>query len=510
MSFTKKIRLASIHWHKYLAWSGTIILCLYLISAITHPLASWTGPKAATFRPPTSVMTTDHLKAIPKIIALHKLTSTMVIKIMPSEKAPLLQVTEKDFTRRYFDLNSHQELLNYDVKQARWLAKYYSGDKDLLINTVTLQTEFDDNYPWVNRLLPVYKIEVDSEDNKVLYIYTEFNALASISNNWKNSLQFVFKKLHTWDFLNGMDNVRVVFIALMILTLFLFILSGIGMIFTFKSRKIISPSRRWHRRIAYLIWIPLLGFSTSGFYHLLQSAYGENNSGIKVVEPLALDEVHFGILDQSIASTFLERNVSVFNQISIISDQRGELLFRLSLPHQHQKKYSTSKKKQQDKKVDSREKRYKGISAEKSSFYFSVKSGSSSLLNDKTLSERIALRYLNEDSNNVVSSKIVTRFGSNYDFRNKRLPVWKVDFDNSANDVVFVDPVTGIVVDHTKEFSRYERLSFSFLHKWNFLTPLMGRKNRDILVVLILSLTFIALILGVITLLNVSARKKYL
>ncbi len=501
MSIIKNIRLTSMHWHKFLAWSGAIILCIYLISAITHPLASWTGPKAAAFRPPTAAMDIKHLKAIPKIAASHDLSTAAVVKIIPSDGSPLLQVTEENLTRRYFDLSSYRELPDHDMKQARWLASYYSGDNAVEIKSISLQTEFDDNYPWVNRLLPVYKVEVDSEDNKVLYIYTELNALASISNDWKNLLQFIFKKLHTWDFLDSIDNIRVVLVALMMLTLFLFVLSGIGMIFTFKSRKIISPSRRWHRRIAYLIWIPLLGFSTSGFYHLLQSAYGENNSGIKTLKPLVLDKANFNSFDEPIANTFLGKDISVFNQISIISNN-DEIFYRASVPHHRGKKHTAHN-------GDYHAKRYKGITTEKTSFYLSAKDGLNVSLNDKTVSEDIAMNYLKQIPDNIISSKIVTRFGPDYDFRNKRLPVWRVSFNSNAQDIVFVDPVTGIIVDHTKKFSRYERYSFSFLHKWNLLTPFMGRKNRDILVVFVLLVSLTALILGVITLLKSSPRKSY-
>jgi len=65
-----------------------------------------------------------------------------------------------------------------------------------------------------------------------------------------------------------------------------------------------------------------------------------------------------------------------------------------------------------------------------------------------------------------------------YDFRNKRLPVWQ--FTNNGT-VVFIDPASSTIVDVVTPALRYESWSFSILHKWNVLVPLLGRGGRDML-----------------------------
>lgn len=85
-----------------------------------------------------------------------------------------------------------------------------------------------------------------------------------------------------------------------------------------------------------------------------------------------------------------------------------------------------------------------------------------------------------------MASQLITRFGPNYDFRNKRLPVWQIEFADEAQTQVFIDPTTSALVEQNQRIDRAERWSFSLLHKWNHITPLTGRFQRDVLIVVTL------------------------
>ena len=69
----------------------------------------------------------------------------------------------------------------------------------------------------------------------------------------------------------------------------------------------------------------------------------------------------------------------------------------------------------------------------------------------------------------VLKASLVTRFGGDYDFRNKRLPVWKFEYGAPLNASVFVDTATGVLADMTRNSAKPEIWSFSMLHKWSFL-----------------------------------------
>lgn len=77
--------------------------------------------------------------------------------------------------------------------------------------------------------------------------------------------------------------------------------------------------------------------------------------------------------------------------------------------------------------------------------------------------------------------QLVTRFSHEYDFRNKRLPVWRVDYGAPVKASLFVDTGTGVLVDRVADGEKPERLVFSFIHKWNFLVP-VGRLAQNVIV----------------------------
>ena len=96
---------------------------------------------------------------------------------------------------------------------------------------------------------------------------------------------------------------------------------------------------------------------------------------------------------------------------------------------------------------------------------------------------------------------MITRFGDGYDFRNKRLPVWRVAFRDESRRHLFIDPVTGVLVDQSRQVDRRESWVFSVMHKWNPLA-VIGRQNRDIVVVCVLLLALGFTVLGYMMLLR--------
>jgi hypothetical protein len=112
-------------------------------------------------------------------------------------------------------------------------------------------------------------------------------------------------------------------------------------------------------------------------------------------------------------------------------------------------------------------------------------------MSDATLVEFYANRYMNHAP--IMNIKRLTRFSPLYDFRNKRLPVFQFTY---ADRHLFIDPKTGTLVEQLARADRYERLVFSSLHKWNFLTPWTGRPVRDALMISVLLISIISTGLG--------------
>jgi len=459
-------------WHKKLGWWGFAALLIWTVSGLTHPIMTWFGPQTVSFYAPKLSINDAQVKGFNALLRNAEVNeSAQVIKLVANhEYGAVLQVTRKgQDSRDYYHLETLQKLPNYDQKQAKWLASYYSGEKPADITNVRVINQFSNDYPAVNRLLPVY--QVDFSSGTQTYIFTETNILASITNPFKNTLKAVFMQLHTFEWLQNLEFGRLIIVGLFMLCLTLMSLTGLGLVFALKQRKIKQTSRRYHRYLGYALWLPLLGWSASGFYHLLYTSQSNSVSGLRLQSTGHIDTT------KALSDRWMEQyKAENLTSVSVIKDSNEKAVFRLSIAQkaaQH---------------VD-RESRFKGLMTETKAVYIDPYTGSQRQdINDKQQALLLATNYKPEVSSHIVNSQLVTHYGPDYDFRNKRLPVWKVVIEDDDASWLFVDPVTGVLVDQSRAQDRLERLSFSLLHKWSHLTPLMGRMWRDSVMVLTLLL----------------------
>lgn len=481
----KKIALKNARrWHNKLAIVGGIVLVIFCLSGLTHIIMIWSGPKQSSYFPPIVKLKAEMVSAIPKILDNADIKEAIVVKIISSKEGGVLQVTESNnLARRYFNLTSYQEIDNYDQQHAVWLARYYTGKYNARIKSVIYQKEFDNSYPWVNRLLPVYRVVFDTEDNLTAFIYTEINALASLTNSWKTLMQSIFRALHTWSWLDSAENIRVIVMSVFLILLIIMVLSGIMMIFYMKGGK--NSTRRLHRMVSYVVWVPLLAFSISGLYHLLQNAHSDNHVGLQLGAGFKVNSQKFG---DSINWVEMYDNMPL-NAISVVQGAEKKLMYRLGLSVVPNFQITRSQV-------------YDGIAVEEPSIYIDSLTGKKLEVTDLEMVVHYANQYANVSYDMINSYKRITKFGIDYDFRNKRLPVWQLDTNSELQEKLFIDPITGIIVDRMMNLERYESYSFSFLHKWNFFTPVTGRKNRDIIMTIILGLILLIVILGFMILFN--------
>lgn len=470
--------------HLFLFWPAIIAMVIYIISALAHPLMAWTGPQAKKMFAPSMTITNRDIQAIPHIITKNKLIQSAdggaasISKLVPFKDQVLLQVTQDTKSpRRYFSTHDHNELHNHDEQQAIWLAEYFNGEA-LPIKSLSLQTEFNDAYPSVNRLLPVYQIEFNTPDNLSMYIHTETMALAGITNDWKRTLSFIFKNIHSFDWLNTTGDFRVLLVG--ILTGLIFTMACTGLYLLIKIKRVKNPlknskkhnARRFHRILAWVTVVPLILFSASGLYHLFMQAYSQNINDIQLTNNIQFSQYQNSI---ELPEPVLNMNI---NRVSLFDG-----MYRISVSPK-------------TKEANSRVRRFSGRSQESKAIYIDAKTGGTLEINDQLLAKQYALNILSESPDKITNAQLIHRFGPTYDFRNKRLPVWQIDFDNPNQDRLFIDPINNILIDKNASLDRFERYSFSFLHKWNMLTPITGRFGRDIIICAVLTLCLVLTTLG--------------
>lgn len=493
--------------HRGLLWVAMVALLAFVLSAFTHPLMVWTGPQPKAFMPPSLSLNGNEVQGIPRLLGRHEVAEANIVKVVASAQGNLLQVTHSaEQPRAYYNLVSGEELAGYDTEQAVWLARYYSGETGKVLS-VDFITAFSDEYPEVNRLLSVYKVNFTTPDQLSVFVYTETNALAGITNNWKRVLREIFQLFHTWSWLDDAPMLRVLLVFVLLLSVLGSAVSGLAMLVLIKRKRQRSRRHGGHRVLAYVVIVPVLGFTVSGMYHLFQAQYGSLSQGVRLTAPVSTQEAAQAMrlsADWVDLSSLQGQALSGFSVV----EYAGRYYYRAGFAAQRQSQGGAHAHHH----AAEQEQRFAGRAAERQASYIAMQAPAEQAVES---AERIALndatysRYLADKAaaamglpSSTQEIRKITRFSGEYDFRNKRLPVWKVTLDGEQPHWLFVDPASGVLADQVANPQRYERAVFSFLHKWNFTLAMLDRQSRDVLISVFL------LLIMMLALLGVSLRKR--
>jgi hypothetical protein len=458
--------------HQWLALVGGISLLIWGLSGLTHIWMVLFGPQQAVFMPPTRPVALAEARPIAGMLADAGIARAISVRTVAGPEATLYQVTTSaSGERRYFDPASGKEVIGHDRRQAEFLARHYLKEARP-ISDIRLQTAFDDDYPWVNRQLPVWRVRFAGTDGLVAYVHTETGTLAAVSNDAKAAQQRVFRWLHSWDWMPaGIGWLRVAVITALVGSLAALAVTGVMMLVSIRRAKRLPGAKGWHRIAGYVLALPLLMFSTSGIYHLVQFSLEPAQSQLRLPQPLDLSAGRYAI-ERDWNKVAQGRTV---RGLSLVEGPQGQALYRLELgaapamagEHDHGSHGDAPP----TTAGEIRKARFEGVQASGPPLYVDAATGETLPLADRELALAVARRFAGLEAP-VKGATRVTRFGVDYDFRNKRLPVWKVDFGAPINASLFVDPATGILADRVADWQKPERWFFSLIHKWNFLFPL--------------------------------------
>ena len=504
MSAKNKTARWSYAKHQWLGLIGGISLLVWGLSGLTHIAMVLFGPQQVQFMPPVAEVALEGARPIAATLAEQGIGQAVAVKTVPAPGGGVLwQVTPAaDGGRRYFRPADGSEVANGDRAQAEFLARHYLAT-DRPITSAKLQTEFDADYPWVNRLLPVWKLEFAGDDGLTAYVHTETSSLAGVNNTTKTRLQSVFRALHTWEWVPpGMDWLRVVVIALMVGSLLALGLTGIAMLVTVRRKKRLPGARGWHRIAGYVLALPLIMFAASGIYHLIQSAMVPPQSNLAMGRPVNVASGQWPV-EADWALIAKDRDIA---SVALVEGAEGQPLYRIGLApkgpmgggeHDHgpakaaaadhgmaghdHAAMMAAQAKAPTTDAEIREARFAGIKPDGPAIYLDAATGNVVASGDRDLARAIARRFTGAPDSAVSGVELVTRFSHEYDFRNKRLPVWRVDYGAPVKASLFVDTGAGVLVDRVADGEKPERLVFSFIHKWNFLFPI-GRLAQNVVV----------------------------
>lgn len=249
-------RLAIIAGITFLCWAGTGIL---------HPIMTWTNPHPVKREAPSTKVTQT-----PNIATILRANHIIEIAGLRQLNNNEIQVTLPDKPERLYFTNG-KPVQDGDKTRAIMLAEYYTGKTDP-IRSAELIEDFSNKYPYINRFLPAWKITFDRPDALTVYVETDTDRLASITNTRKVIFQTIFQTVHTMNFLNSVEGLRVGIILILISTVLAIGGLGVALRLCLKRPSGTRGLRKWHRYVAVIAWLPFFCFPASGMFHVVMQS----------------------------------------------------------------------------------------------------------------------------------------------------------------------------------------------------------------------------------------------
>jgi len=482
-------------WHRRIGLAVFIAIIAWALSGLSHPIMSRINPRPVAMAPPQSVAAIAELAPLSASLSANGITEFNQAQLLAINGGSYYRV-EQGANTTYINAQSGRRAELNDKAYAQQLARYYLDDDASKIASIELITTFDEEYLYINRFLPVYKVSFDRPDNMRAYVEVSTGRLATLIDDRKAFVGWVFRQLHSWVFI---ENPWVRTIAMSAMLLAGMGLSFVGLWMAWRGRpknrrkrpRLQRASSVWHRRLGIGFGVFMLTFCFSGLYHLL-------NKPIVAQPELSAPQTIFSAQNLTLDwSDLAPRGGSAYFHRGSLVEVDGQPYLRLALgaPTLADKNQESSVAEHHTNKPMQQTGRLIYINAQTSQLC--VKCESRHALN-------LAAHYEGLAKGEQLDSPVekITRFSSDYGFINKRMPVHAVRLGgdgtsgNTAQRTVFVETATGALASRSSVSSKLEGWSFSYLHKWHFFDPL-SKTLRDILLITTTLAITILCLLGV-------------
>ncbi|MFZ5604302.1 MAG: hypothetical protein ACOY7J_17765 [Pseudomonadota bacterium] len=461
-------------WHRRLGILIALPVLAWTLSGVLHPLMTRLNPQPVQMAAPLVDPLPD--------VALTPVMALLRAGVDEARTVRLVQINARHYYQispaqmgapLYVDVESGALNPEGEMRHARDLALHFSGrSADQVLNLVRV-TRFDDDYLWINRLLPVWRVDFNGDDHLSVYVETAPARLAAMVDDTKRFNSALFNFLHKWEGLPQHWAVTVLMVTLLVLasTVALGGLLLYGLLWKKDrlARRTQTTLQVWHRSLGLGISLFALLFAFSGAWHLLH----EPTAVARQLEPLpawpvaALENVSaaelFGADPAAVLVGCNER------PCRLVAPRPG-----MMQEHDHSEHQSS-----------------------RSQFALTDVQAEEGNKSDLNAAAVAAARNALGQSPDVPAANVatITVFEGEYGFLNKRLPVLKVTFASADHATVYWEPATGAVAAVLRDRDRYEGFSFGFLHKYHWLDA-AGKNVRDAVMALAALLVATVTVLG--------------
>lgn len=295
------------------------------------------------------------------------------------------------------------------------------------------------------------------------YVETISSSPGTLVDDRKAVLDWLFRNLHKWDWLNGQELWRVAFALCLLLAALTTGLSGL-IVFVTTNRGSQLPVALWHRWLGLPVSVTLLGFAGSGGLHLVKMSLDDMTIPPRTINRLLLDEITSLPEDSLLAGSVKLRDVSLV-RIDDAHYYRLDQFLPAAKPHQAAINHDHTG--------------HSTGAGETSRFtYIPAGMMQTGPTNVSRHAIGAALEMSGLPETAVAGTAVIDKFDGEYGFVNKFLPVVRVDFDTPGRDAVYVHTASGRLAAHIDDGDRFGGWLFAYVHKWHFLDRL-GMDLRD-------------------------------
>lgn len=452
--FTRRL----YQWHRKISLVILIPVIMWTISGLMHPMmAHWFRPRIQnTFLKTPPVHQKAFQVTLREALQQNQLSAFKNFRIVQFLGHTYYQVKTGKHRFVYLNTQDGKLLKNGDKKYAEYLARYFLGDQESAIKSITLLTKYTKEYKFINRLLPVYKISFKRRDRMDLYIDTSSGRLGTFNTKGRKVFLWVFSVFHNFSFLDFNPVLRITLQIVLSSIIFLSALSGLVIygLFWRRFRKIRPKDeqgilRKYHRQIGVAVSIVAFTFAFSGAYHAAMKYTPDNRN------------------DFYVENTFTLQDLPKNNQVVFSGYPKGiQDLSLVKMPEGIFYQVTATNT--------------KGV---KNITYLHTVTGQALEQGDARYARFLVGKFHGKTEISMLQAEKVTRFGGEYGFINKRLPVQKIALDTPDHLTYYVETTTSRLAAKVVDAQRREGFSFAFLHKYHALDGL-GKNIRDFVMAL--------------------------
>jgi uncharacterized iron-regulated membrane protein len=481
--WVKKLKQKIYTWHRTLGIITVVPVIFWCLSGVIHPfMAHFFKPEIANERLEKPTISPANIPlSIQTVLAKNNLKQIKNFRIVSFNKGHFYQVKTVDNVLHYYNTANASELANGDAKYAEYLSRYFLDDQKSKVVSSEVLTEFDSQYKYVNRYLPVYKLSFKRDDAMQVYVETSSSKLATFNPKSRQFFIWFFDVFHNWSFLDVITNntIRVWIMILLLSFIVLSALSGIviyGLFWKVFKKQVPTTEattklRFNHRKIGIAVAFVTLTFALSGAYHAF-SKLKPNNLSSMVYEPT------IDVAKLSLENNKLALDWSAFLNTSIIQ-LKNDIYYQVILKGEEKQTKTVYINTENGTINKNAELKYVEFLAQ----HFSNKLNKKAACCDMQEPEECES---SSDISNAKLFKTKTLYDfekREYGFVNKRLPVVKLAYNNPEKATYYIEPTSSHLAAVITNSERFEGYSFAIFHKFLFM-DWAGKGIRDLVTVI--------------------------